>query len=396
MNYAPFVPLGQQADQMDGLLQGNNIPAWMMTIGSAPESSIDSKSAVAQLAMAFNADLFKQELARAHPDVMLRWKDVADLLKEVDRHTEIDFYYHNELREMMVRYRFPEQTIMQDAKVTKNLEELFECSSDRMSKMWDAISKESRRLATEKLACERRLVEFEKGMDSIRISLDAIKDQLTQITDSSGSDVDHTAIQTYIQASSAMLDEMRNKALERITHEAKQLFDINHRLMLIQRWTHVNHIRGGEGSTDCAICYTTPINAFFMPCGHTGCFDCMTRLTKCHMCNAHVMGGPKKIYFSGIESTTGQTATLAERPWVVDGRPAAPNPIVARRMPMELHYEEFIDRHEPVVPARPVAPVAGMVGQVPAQTGWLFPLVTSIAQHYHNAVAWVWLGSGEP
>lgn len=265
------------------------------TIGPAPVSENDLSATIKRLEISRNYDNFSGELAKLDPNQARKWQDIKRLIEELDKCNDVHHSFLNSVSEILMKYRTDEKK--QDAAVLENITELTGYPPDTMTKIFDSLTKETNKLMAEKLACEGRLLEFENGIKSIKSCIEATRLHLSTSLLDNTSEID--PIKKFIQASAETTASMIKIAEERISAEAKRLFDINHRLMMLQYWTKANHIRGD--SCACSICYTTNVNAFFQDCGHTGCYDCLQKLDKCPWCR-----GPaciKKMFFNGPEST---------------------------------------------------------------------------------------------
>lgn len=261
--------------------------------GSAPTNSeADLVSIVKHLEMIRNYDNFSVDAAKLDPHAGQKWRDIKCFIDELDKCNEIQHAFLAGVNEIVAKYRMDEPTA--DNAVLEDLTKVIGMPANIMTKMFDALMRESNRLMGEKLHCERRLLEFENTLKSVKSCMDAARAQLSsEMADEDGEPLN---TKKYIEASAEMTTEMARIAEKRMKKEAHRLFEINHRLMMIQYWTKVNHIRQGD-TCICSICYTTNVNAFFQDCGHTGCYDCLTKLDKCHWCR-----GParlKRMFFNG-------------------------------------------------------------------------------------------------
>lgn len=263
--------------------------------GPASVSENDLSTIIKRLEVSRNYDNFFGELAKLNPNQARKWQDIQGLIGELDKCNDVHHSFLNSVSEIVMKYRIDEKK--QDAAVLESITELVGYPADTMTKIFDSLTRETNKLMAEKLTCEGRLLEFENGIKSIKSCIEATRSHLSTSLLDNTSEID--PIKKFIEASAEMTASMVKIAEERISAEAKRLFDINHRLMMLQYWTKANHIRGDTCA--CSICYTTNVNAFFQDCGHTGCHDCLQKLDKCPWCR-----GPariKKMFFNGPEST---------------------------------------------------------------------------------------------
>jgi hypothetical protein len=162
-------------------------------------------------------------------------------------------------------------------------------------------------LTRQKQEIEQRIQQVKRQMESAVSMATAIRDTTTTLTDDDPEAMQAVALSmTALSQVARQLQAMNDDKLRQI---AVELQTVNAELMAVRRWALIHHVN--TTTTNCAVCYTEPINAFFMPCGHTGCRACLSKVGKrCPMCQ-----GPtteiKDLYFTGPEADTDDNGGLA-------------------------------------------------------------------------------------
>ena len=119
-----------------------------------------------------------------------------------------------------------------------------------------------------------------------------------QIVDIFGHSVVPEFAEEYVCAVRKTIDQFAKEMEMKLKQEVAQLFSINHRLIMIKKWTTANHIRSAVTNC-CEICYVSPVDTFLKDCGHTGCNECLNKVTFCPFCRGPV--DLRKMFFSDMQ-----------------------------------------------------------------------------------------------